>query len=91
MTKIKTIVHKEELIRQCRYLSGARLDISTIVKRFALVGKTVRYLRKCDIDRSGRGYFFPKVGMIAYVKGRVIAFDNGSVELVGDIVEMELA
>lgn len=74
---------------QCRYLNGQKLDISTIAKRYSLVGKEVRYLRHCDIDRSGRGYIFPKVALVAYVKGRIIAFDNGSIEMVRDIVEME--
>lgn len=27
-------------------------------------GRMVRYLRNCDIDKSGRGYFFPRYGVI---------------------------
>lgn len=40
-----------------------------------LIGKKVKYLRDEDIDRTGRGYFFPRVGIVAGVHGRQIAMD----------------
>lgn len=41
-----------------------------------LIGKKVKYLRDSDIDRTGRGYFFPRVGIVAGVYDRQIAMDQ---------------
>lgn len=38
----------------------------------ALIGKRVTYLRHRDIDKSGRGYFFPQHGTVKSVHGRNI-------------------
>lgn len=39
----------------------------------SLIGKKVKYLRKCDIDNTGRGYSFPKVGLVeGIIKNNII-------------------
>lgn len=55
----------------------------------ALVGKRVCYLRRRDIDRSGRGYYFPRSGFVDSVLGRNIEIDGNYVYF-GDLVEMVL-
>jgi len=54
-----------------------------------LVGKRVCYLRRRDIDRSGRGYFFPRSGLVESVLGRNIEIDGNYVHF-GELVEMVL-
>lgn len=55
-----------------------------------LIGKTIRYLRNCDIDKSGRGYYFPKYGTIVEVKGHDIRIDETNDWVYSkDIVEYE--
>lgn len=71
-----------------KYLEGQKLDLSSINKRKQLVGKFVSYLRKCDIDRTGRGLYFPRFGEIVSVSGKNIELDNGSWLYVSDIIEM---
>lgn len=72
----------------CRYLKGEKLDLSTAAKRRALVGKRVEYLRDSDIDKSGRGYFFPRVGTIEQAVGRQLCFLHDDWIMSADIVEM---
>jgi hypothetical protein len=38
----------------------------------ALIGKRVKYLQEQDIDRSGRGMFFPRYGTVTGNKGKYI-------------------
>jgi hypothetical protein len=38
----------------------------------SLYGKKVEYLLACDIDQSGRGYFFPRYGVVRGQFGRNI-------------------
>lgn len=71
-----------------RYFEGENLNLKSIADRKKLIGKTVKYLRKRDIDRSGRGYFFPQLGTVTDVKGKNIEFDNVNFEYCSDIVEM---
>lgn len=54
-----------------------------------LIGKRVRYLRRQDIDRSGRGYFFPRSGLVESVLGRNIEIDGDYVHF-SELVEMVL-
>jgi len=63
----------------------ARLEGTQVVKllktkagRASLLGKRVKYLCESDIDQSGRGYFFPRVGTVAgfSVRGTEIALDH---------------
>lgn len=60
---------------QCHYLKGANEAPLTAAKARALIGRRVTYLRKCDIDQSGRGYFFPKTGRVIGQYGRLIELD----------------
>lgn len=54
------------------YLDGANVAPKTHSAAKKLIGKHVRYLCESDIDRSGRGYFFPRSGEIVDVyKGNI--------------------
>ena len=59
------------------YLEGEqiRLDSKTIK---SLIGRQVKYLRSIDVDRSGRGYFFPRMGTITSVVNRQVEFNGNS-------------
>lgn len=54
-------------------LVGKHID-KTKLKDY--LNKKVIYLLSRDIDRSGRGYYFPRVGIITYVDRYKIDFDN---------------
>lgn len=51
------------------------------------IGEKVQYLRDVDIDRSGRGYYFPREGTIEEVEYRQINI-SGTWMLIRDIVEI---
>jgi hypothetical protein len=53
----------------------------------ALIGKRVKYLRGIDIDKTGRGYVFPRYGTIERVIGRELLID-GDYVVRSRIVEM---
>ena len=79
-----------------KYLKGENIAPRNVADARRLIGKRVRYLKKGDIDRSGRGYFFPKTGIVTAVHGRNIEFDGSEVskgcgvfEWLADIVEVE--
>lgn len=56
-------------------LKGNHIDISIIeVKKN--IGKKVTYLTSRDIDYSGRGYFFPRIGTIQGTYRRSIIIDE---------------
>jgi len=40
------------------------------------IGKYCVYLTSADIDKSGRGYFFPRYGTITNVSGRRVTIDG---------------
>lgn len=65
----------------------------TVKQARALIGKKVTYLQYADIDKSERGYFFPRHGVVAGVHGRNIAMDeqNNYVIYMGNLVVMVLA
>lgn len=74
----------------CRYLEGENIAPHTTKQARLLIGKQVAYLQEGDIDRSGRGLFFPRYGTIAEVYGKNIAIDtpgNFTIYL-PDLVEM---
>jgi len=73
-----------------QYLNGPSVPFRTKADRKALVGKMIKYLRRCDIDRSGRGYFFPRVDFVEREIGRELIFSNGNTVLAGDLVEIEV-
>jgi len=54
-----------------------------------LIGKKIKYLRNCDIDKSGRGYFFPQYGTVMEVKGKNVRIDYATWEYFPDIQEYE--
>ena len=57
-------------------LEGVNITPGTSAAAKALVGKRITYLRRSDIDRSGRGYYFPRGGTVVAAKGRNIAIDD---------------
>jgi hypothetical protein len=56
-----------------RYLEGEQLD-KTKLKNY--LGCRCEYLLKRDIDKSGRGFFFPRVGVITSANKLKIDFDD---------------
>lgn len=56
-------------------LDGDHIEISNRSLK-TIIGKRVQYLRGADIDKSGRGYFFPRSGRIEKVFGWQIQIDN---------------
>jgi len=71
-------------------LEGPLVPFKTIEQRRALIGKYIRYLRNSDIDKSPRGYFFPRTGFIVDVSGLNLFLDNGDSLWRGDLVEVEI-
>jgi len=55
------------------YLIGTQIQKSEL-KNY--IGKKIIYLFSRDIDKSGRGYFFPRCGVISSCKARTIEFDE---------------
>ena len=65
------------------YLEGEHIspvDVKT--------GMFLRYLRRCDIDRSGRGYFSPCFGWVEEKYRKHIIFDNGETIAYSDFKEI---
>lgn len=60
---------------ECQLLKGKNIAPRNHKEAKTLIGMKVCYLRETDIDKSGRGYFFPRHGTIANVSGRNIAID----------------
>jgi FKBP-type peptidyl-prolyl cis-trans isomerase 2 len=54
-----------------------------------LLGKKIRFLENCDIDKSGRGYFFPQEGVVTEIIGRNIFIDDNP-KWLGHMVEYEI-
>ena len=73
-----------------RRLGGENIKPTYKHQALKLVGKRVQYLRGCDIDKSGRGHFFPRCGVIVGYLNRQIEFDGGDFVRVTDICEMKL-
>jgi hypothetical protein len=71
------------------YLQGEKIKIDAPTLR-KMVGVKVKYLLKRDIDKSGRGYFFPNYGTIAEVKGNNVDLGNGCLESFSSIKEIVL-
>lgn len=61
-----------------------------IEDRKKLVGKFIRYLRECDIDRSGRGMYFPRIGLVKDAKGVNLIMDDGIYLTRGELREVEI-
>lgn len=73
---------------QCRYLTGENIRPRSAEEARKLIGKKITYLREQDIDRSGRGYFFPRQGEVTSVQGRNIEFGNGDWQTLSSLVEV---
>ncbi len=69
-------------------LEGEQAAFQTAEDRKKLVGKVIKYLRQCDIDKSGRGYFFPRVDVVIDAKGRQLILSNWDSLSAGDLVEL---
>ena len=71
-----------------RLLGGENIKPNTASSARALIGKRVEYLRERDIDKSGRGYYFPRIGRIVYVYRREVEMEGGNVFSINEFVEM---
>ena len=69
------------------YFDGDPVQVRTKKDRERLVGKVVRYVRSIDIDRSGRGFFFPRWGIVTGAHGRELILENGYLNA-SDVVEI---
>lgn len=69
-------------------LKGDDVTPRTSEEAKKLIGKRVMYLRGVDIDKSGRGYFFPKYNVVTDVVRRQIIFEDFDSAYIRDIVEM---
>jgi hypothetical protein len=74
---------------KCKYLEGENIAPRSLAEAKALIGKFVEYLPERDIDRSGRGYFFPRRGTVDSAKGQEIII-NDSYIIIRNIREMVL-
>lgn len=81
-------------IPMARYLDGTSVLplLDTPEGRESLMGRRVQYLRPMDIDRSGRGYVFPRTGIVAGFspRGHEVAIDDPMNYTIvrADLVEM---
>ncbi len=46
------------------FLEGDNVKPTMASHAAPLKGKVIQYLTESDVDRSGRGYFFPRVGVV---------------------------
>lgn len=72
-----------------RILDGENIKPRTKKQAETLIGFRVKYLRECDIDKSGRGYFFPKFGVVTGYFNRQLIIDGDYIPI-NSIVEMQL-
>lgn len=70
------------------HLEGEHAAFRTAAERRALIGCHIRYLRDCDIDKSGRGYLFPRTDIVIDAKGRELFLENGSTLSASDLREV---
>lgn len=69
-------------------LEGAKnLAPNCVADARKLIGKRVKYLLRANIDRSGRGYFFPRYGTVEGVQRRNLIID-GDYKAFSDICEL---
>ena len=57
-------------------LTGQNLAPLNTEKAKKLIGKRIAFLQEKDIDRSGRGYFFTRYGVVADVFRGNLAIDH---------------
>lgn len=58
------------------YLDGENIRPRNTMQAKAMMGASVNYLHESDIDKSGRGYFWPRQGKITGVFNGRIDFDD---------------
>lgn len=68
-------------------LNGVQITDRSTKNMRSCIGSKVEYLRNADIDKSGRGYFFPRFGTIEEVLRKQISID-GEWMSISDIVEI---
>lgn len=76
-------------MKDCQYLEGNNIAPATASEARTLIGKRVEYLREVDIDKSGRGYYWPRKGEVTDVCGRNIEVGGEWIGLSG-LREMRL-
>lgn len=69
-------------------LDGVDVKPKTTKDAKLLIGKRVQYLRNCDVDRTGRGLFFPRYNTIKNVSGRNLILEDEDSLYFNDIIEM---
>lgn len=58
-----------------KYLEGEQIEINNKnLKNY--IGARIMYLRKADIDMTGRGYFFPRYGTVTEVHRNDVYVDD---------------
>lgn len=70
-------------------LEGTHITIKNTKEGKQYIGKRIQYLRSKDIDKTGRGYYFPKTGIIEEVYARNIRID-GDWTTISELVEIIL-
>lgn len=68
--------------------NGKTMGVDPIRAR-EMIGKKIRYLTTSDIDKSGRGYFFPRVGTISDFYRNQVCID-GNYIYISNIIEYEV-
>ncbi len=69
------------------YLKGEQVKIDTPTLR-KMIGTKVQYLLERDIDKTGRGYFSPHIGVITEIIRKQVDFGNSSHEPFSSIREI---
>lgn len=69
-------------------LKGQPILARSIQDMKNLIGKEVIYLRRADIDYSGRGYFFPRIGKITDARYRTVTMNQYDYYQLDSFVEM---
>lgn len=72
-----------------RMLSGENARPHYTADARALIGRQVEFLRTRDIDRSGRGYFFPRTGRVEDVYRRHLSIGGDWVAF-AELVELRV-
>jgi len=60
----------------CKFLHGENVAPLNAAKARQLKGHRIEYLRRGDIDWSGRGYFFPRFGLVIGYMERNLEIDD---------------
>lgn len=74
---------------ECHYLKGPNIAPKTVSQARKLTGTFVQYLAEEDIDKSGRGYIFPRYGFVEGGMGRdvIISGDYISISRIREMTE----